>query len=187
MQADLAKIVQIEDGCIDVIGSDAVFEHLKNLQDVLKEFYRILAPGGVLYATFGPLWYGYGGDHVSGYDQITSGYNHLILPPKEYQSYLQGMGQQIHSEDDGRTWIEHDLFSRLKPSEYLSLIESAGFQRLFISAIVDPRAVECIHDPKFNSGDLLNIDELDLVISGMTIIYRKLGNQASPNAADFSR
>lgn len=173
IQADLARIPQLEDGCIDVIGSDAVFEHLKNLQEVLKEFYRILKPGGVLYATFGPLWYGYGGDHVSGYDQILSGYNHLILDPPEYRMYLEGMGEQRHSEDDGRTWIQHDLFSRLKPSEYLLLIEAAGFKRMFVSAIVDPRAVRCIGDPKFDRLKVSNLDELDLVVSGMTIIYQK--------------
>ena len=172
-QADLAKISQVENECIDVVGSDAVFEHLKNLPEVLNEFYRILKPGGVLYATFGPLWYGYGGDHVSGYDRILSGYNHLILPPEDYRLYLDGIGEQSHSEDDGRTWIEHDLFSRLKPPEYLSLIETAGFKRLFVSVIVDPRAVKCIKDPNFDIGNLLNLDKLDLVISGMTIIYQK--------------
>lgn len=173
MQADLAKISQVENDSIDVVGSDAVFEHLKNLQGVLNEFYRILVPGGILYATFGPLWNGYGGDHVSGYDHFLSGYNHLILPDHEYRQYLLDMGEQTHSEDDGRTWIEHDLFSRLKALDYLRLIEAAGFRRIFVSAIVDPRAVACIRDPDFNRSKVSNLDEIDLLISGMTIIYQK--------------
>lgn len=173
IQSDLANISNVEDNYIDVIGSDAVFEHLNNLQDTLKEFYRILVPGGVLYATFGPLWNSFGGDHVSGYDSILSGYNHLIMPPDEYDQYLNNMGDYTHSEDDGRTWIKHALFSRLKPTEYLTLIEAAGFKRLFVSAIIDPRAVECIGDSKFDRARLSHLDDLDLLVSGMTIIYRK--------------
>ena len=172
-QSDLVSMNHIADASFDVISSDAVFEHLKNLPEVLDEFYRILRPGGVLYATFGPLWYGYGGDHVSGYDAVTSGFNHLILEKDAYQAYLDRMGEYTHSEDDGRTWIEHDLFSRLTPRQYLECLENAGFQRLFVSAIVDPLALKCLKDPSFNHASVSNIEHLDLIISGMTIIYRR--------------
>lgn len=172
-QGDLAHMSKFTDASFDVVSSDAVFEHLKNLPEVLKEFYRILRPGGVLYATFGPLWYGWGGDHVSGYDGVATGYNHLLLKGKEYQTYLEGLGEHSHSEHDGRTWIEHDLFSRLTPRQYISCLEAAGFKRLFVSAIIDPLAVECLKHPHFDKSLLEKIDNLDLLISGMTIIYRR--------------
>lgn len=172
-QADLAHMSDIPDASFDVVSSDAVFEHLKNLQDVLAEFHRILKPGGVLYATFGPLWYGYGGDHVSGYDALTTGYNHLLLSGTEYQHYLDGMGAHAHCEHDGRTWIEHDLFSRLTPRQYLNHLEQAGFKRLFMSAIVDPLAIACLAHPNFDKAKIAQFDSLDLIISGMTIIYER--------------
>ena len=172
-QADLAHMSEIPDASFDMVSSDAVFEHLKNLPEVLKEFHRILRPGGVLYATFGPLWYGWSGDHVSGYDKVTSGYNHLLLRREEYHRYLAGMGEHIHSEHDGRTWIEHDLFSRLTPRQYLHYLEEAGFKRLFMSAIIDPSAIACLQHPKFNRSLVEKIDNLDLLVSGMTIIYRR--------------
>ncbi len=172
-QADLARMSDFLDASFDVVSSDAVFEHVKNLPEVLKEFHRILRPGGVLYATFGPLWYGWGGDHVSGYDKVTSGYNHLLLKGDEYQRYLDGMGEHSHSEHDGRTWIKHDLFSRLTPREYVRCLEEAGFKRLFVSAIIDPSAIACLQHSKFNKTLVENIDNLDLLISGMTIIYEK--------------
>jgi len=146
---------------------------LKNLPDVLTGFYRILRAGGVLYATFGPLWYGYGGYHVSGYDALMSDYNQLLLEGVAYQRYLDGMGEHTHSEHDERTWIEHDLFSRLTPRQYLSCLEQAGFNRLFVSAIIDPLAVACLVHPKFDKSRVAHFDHLDLLISGMTIIYER--------------
>jgi ubiquinone/menaquinone biosynthesis C-methylase UbiE len=172
-QADLAHMSDIPDASFDVVSSDAVFEHLKNLPEVLSEFHRVLKPGGVLYATFGPLWYGYGGDHVSGYDGLNTGYNHLLLNRLEYQQYLEGMGSHVHSEHDGRTWIEHDLFSRLTPRQYLTFLELAGFKRRFFSAMVDPLAIACLTHPDFDKSQVAKFDSLDLVISGMTIIYEK--------------
>lgn len=172
-QADLEHMSEFPDASFDVVSSDAVFEHLKNLPEVLKEFHRILRPGGLIYATFGPLWYGWGGDHVSGYDGVATGYNHLLMKGKEYQTYLDGMGEHSHSEHDGRTWIEHDLFSRLTPRQYLHCLEAAGFNRLFVSAIIDPLAVECLKHPHFDKTLVEKIDNLDLLVSGMTIIYRR--------------
>lgn len=176
-QGDLAHMNKFPDASFDVVSSDAVFEHLKNLPEVLAEFHRILKPGGVLYATFGPLWYGYGGDHVSGYEKVTSGYNHLVMEKNAYQHYLDGMGAHSHCEHDGRTWIEHDLFSRLTPRQYLSCLENAGFKRIFVSAIIDPLAVACLEHPQFDKSLVERFDLLDLSVSGMTIIYRRCENQ----------
>ena len=172
-QADLSRMQGFADGSFDLVGSDAVFEHVRNLSSVLDEFHRVLRPGGLLYATFGPLWFGWGGDHVSGYDGVTSGYSHLLLDSASYHRYLDGMGEHSHSEHDGRTWIQHDLFSRLGARQYLRYLEEAGFRRLFVSAIIDPRALACMQHPQFDAAQLERFDRLDLLISGMTIIYAR--------------
>ncbi len=150
----------------------AVFEHVRDIPKVLAQFHRILKPGGVLYATFGPLWYGWGGDHVSGYDSVLSGFNHLTLVGEAYRRYLDGLGAQAHSEHDGRTWIDNDLFSRLKPAQYLQYLDEEGFKRLFVAEIIDPSAVACLEHPDFDRSPLHGVDEHDLLASGMTIIYR---------------
>lgn len=173
VQGNLADVKQISNASVDIIGSDAVFEHLKNLPHVLQEFHRMLKDDGVIYATFGPLWRCWGGDHVSGYDGIRYGYNHLILSSSEYQQYLAGYGKFAHSEDDGRTWAEHGLFSYLRPSEYLSALETAGFCKLYLGMVIEPRAVRCLrHNPDIRQ-QLQEIEEQDLWIAGMTLIYRK--------------
>jgi hypothetical protein len=144
------------------------------LPAVLTQCHRILRRGGLLYATFGPLWYTWGGDHVSGYDAIEGGFNHLLLDDKAWRIYLDGMGPPTHSEHDGRTWIEHDLFSRLRPCEYLDCLTTAGFERLFVAAIVDPRAIACLdRRPDIATTLLARHSRLDLIVSAMTIIYRR--------------
>jgi SAM-dependent methyltransferase len=173
-QADLAQMDNISGESVDVIGSDAVFEHLRNLPDVLREFYRILRPGGVLYATFGPLWYCWGGDHFSGHGDILTGYNHLLLEPGAYEAYLHEAGPHSHSEHDGRTWIQNDLFSRLRPAEYLAALEDAGFERREVGVIIEPRAVRCLErSAEIREKLLARQGLLDSVVTGMTIISQK--------------
>lgn len=173
-QADLTAIDQLSDASVDVIGSDAVFEHVRDLPAVLKEFHRILHPGGVVYATYGPLWHCWGGDHISGADQLHHGYNHLLLAREDYEKYLDGLGEYTHSEHDGRTWIKHGLFSYLRPLQYLQLLEAAGFGRLFVGAIIEPRAIQCLAErPDLRAQLVLENSSLDLIVTGMTIIYQK--------------
>lgn len=172
-QTDLAHLQIFQNDNFDIVSSDAVFEHIKNLPEVLQEFGRLLRPGGIIYSTFGPLWYSWGGDHVSGYDDIGSGYNHLLLEQDAYREYLYKMGAYRHSEHDGRTWIKNDMFSRLTARQYLQLMDEAGFQRLFVSAIIDPKAVTCLRDRKLKEKLLERFDYLDLLISGLTVIYEQ--------------
>lgn len=172
-QGNLEDLGQFPEASFDLVSSDAVFEHVRDIPKVLAQFHRILKPGGVLYATFGPLWYGWGGDHVSGYDSVLSGFNHLTLKEAVYLRYLDGLGQQEHSEHDGRTWIDNDLFSRLKPVQYLQYLDEAGFKRLFVAEIIDPSAVECLDHPDFDRSPLDGVNDHDLRVSGMTIIYQR--------------
>jgi SAM-dependent methyltransferase len=174
IQGDLGDLKEVEDDSIDIVGSDAVFEHLRNLPTVLQEFHRILKPGGIVYATFGPLWYGWGGDHISGYDSIAHGYNHLVLNPEDYQRYLEQAGEFSHSEHDGRTWIYHKLFSYLHAKEYLALLDEAGFAKLNLGIVLDPRAIRCLREnPGLKSRLLAMAEELELLVTAITLIYQK--------------
>jgi ubiquinone/menaquinone biosynthesis C-methylase UbiE len=173
VQGDISNINYIENEYFDVIGSDAVFEHVADLNSVVLEFYRTLKKGGILYATFGPLWYGWGGDHLSGYDSIYNGYNHLLLEEDDYLEYIEKIGTFSHNENDGRTWLKNNMFSYLKQTEYIKILENNGFKKEFISVILDKRALKCLSDYKLKSKLLEKYDLNDLIVCGMTIIYRK--------------
>lgn len=175
-QQDLERLGAIQSASVDVVSSDAVFEHIKNLPIVLGEFSRILKPGGLLYASFGPLWYGYGGDHISGYDNIGNGYSHLLMSKADYMSYISRLGEFERNEDDGRTWVESDLFSKLLPAEYINALEGAGLERVFVSAMIDPLALHALSNKTLRNALVAKfpkISIIDFAISAMTIIYRQ--------------
>ena len=177
IQGDLVDLQIFRDESFDLMGSDAVFEHVTDLGAVLKEAYRVLRPGGLLYATYGPLWYCWGGDHLSGYDDLSNGYNHLLLDRPAYDCYLECAGKYVHSEHDGRTWIRHGLFSYLRPTQYIELLRGNGFSQKYIALSVEPRAVRCLRENRSVLDRLFETgcSEFDLIITGMTVIFQKPG------------
>lgn len=174
IQADILDMNMIESNSIDIIGSDAVFEHINKFDDALIELHRVLEKDGVLYATYGPLWCSWGGDHISGRNNIADGYNHIRLSKSDYEEYLASFGSFNHQEDDGRTWINNNLFSYLKPFEYLKKLEDSGFYKVYNSVILEKRAIE--FKSKYSAEFKEMEDEFgseNLIITGMTIVYGK--------------
>lgn len=170
---NIEEMKNIESNSIDIVTSDAVFEHVNNFKKCLKEINRVLKHGGHLYSTFGPLWHSIGGDHISGNDHYSNGFNHLKLDKKNYYEYLESFGPFSHNEDDGRTWIYNNLFSYLKPIDYLYELNKHGFKKKFLQIILDER----INYYKDNIEDYSKIKneygEENIIISGLSIIYCK--------------
>lgn len=173
-QKDLENLDNFSDESFDLIASDAVFEHIRDLKKVLIGFKRILRPGGIVYANFGPLWYCWHGDHVSGLRKHEEGYNHLLLNDEDYHSFISGLDDLSDQTYDPRMWINNGLFSYLRPKQYIEILEDTGFNKLFIASVIDPRAVMCLKTNRTIRERLLStFNEVDLIMTGMTIIYSK--------------
>ena len=173
IQTSVTDLSFIKSNSIDIISSDAVFEHIKDFDKALNELYRVLKNRGFLYSTFGPLWYSWGGDHVSGVNDINNGYNHLLMNDREYKNYLSSFGNYSHDPDDGRTWVFNNLFSYLKPIEYIEKIEYLNFKKHFVQLILDKRSfIYRNNNKEFKKlSDKIGLE--NLIISGMSIIYEK--------------
>lgn len=170
-QADITELSRFSDASFDVVGSDAVFEHVKDIGSVLKELHRVLRPGGILYAAYGPLWHCCGGDHISGFDGISTGYNHLLLEPCEYERYINEARRKVNFDD---LYARYDLFSYLRPVEYLSAFANADFERLFCGVLIEPKAVRCLKEyPDMRARLLKENTEIDLITDGMIVIYKR--------------
>lgn len=125
--APLHALTFLDRQSIDLCVSDAVFEHVQNLPAVMLETSRVLKPGGLVYAAYGPLWYCAGGDHFArgGLENV---FNHVLLEPEAYKRYFDDHKQAKEGFQSGGRYVELDLFSRLKTSEYLGIYQDCGFE-----------------------------------------------------------
>ncbi|MEH2397495.1 class I SAM-dependent methyltransferase [Nostoc sp.] len=131
----------LEDESIDLCASDAVFEHCQDLKSVLKESFRVLKPGGSLYAGYGPLWFSAGGDHFSGRGGLQNVFNHLLLDSEQYMKYFLSFLQTNEDFQSGGRYIELDLFSRLSTQEYCNLFQKVGFQIKDLILQLEPKSL----------------------------------------------
>jgi SAM-dependent methyltransferase len=140
-QAPLEDHSFLASGSIDLCASDAVYEHCVNLEAVMRETHRVLRPGGLVYATYGPMWFSAGGDHFSGRGGLEHVFNHLLLDHDSYRRYF--AAHLTHAEDSqsGGRYVELDLFSRLATQEYLEIYRRAGFEVLELILEVSDEAL----------------------------------------------
>lgn len=166
---------------VDFIASDAVYEHCRNLPDVMAESFRILKPGGFIYASYGPLYFCAGGDHFSGRGGLETCFNHLLLDSKAYRRYLDTYQQGIEDFQGGARYIELKLFSFLTTGQYIKIYQEAGFAVREIILEISPDALQFkkVYPAKFNfiaNKQAGKCRPDDLIIKANLIILQKLNN-----------
>jgi SAM-dependent methyltransferase len=163
---------------VDFIASDAVYEHCWDLPGVMQESCRILKPGGSIYASYGPLYYGAGGDHFSGRGGLATCFNHLLLDPEAYQRYLAAYQEEIEDFQGGKRYIELDLFSYLTTSGYLKIFQEAGLTVRGLILEISPEALGFKQSCPDKFDFIVNkykdrCDKDDLLIKANLIILQK--------------
>lgn len=144
----------------DFIVSDAVFEHCKDLKNVIKKCHKFLKDDGIMYASYGPIWFSYGGDHFSGRDNIKNGYNHLILEKKDYQKYFNfnvgSFDYEVNQGGAGGILVKNDLFSKLLANEYFEIFKQNNFHSEFTCVEHCPIGYELIKKDSLLKKKLLS-------------------------------
>ena len=151
----------------DIIISEAVFEHCKDFEKIANILFNVLDKNGLIYSSYGPLWYTYGGDHFSGRDNNENGYNHLLLDSEEYKKYFNKNVGNLEYElsDDGGgggILVENDLFSKLSGNEYMNIFKKVGFESLETIAELDPTALKIL---KYNKKLKYSLIEKNLPVN----------------------
>lgn len=145
LQGDMCNSI-FESQSFDIIYSGAVWEHVKDFDRLVQESARLIKPKGIVVAGFGPLWYGFGGDHFSGSDDPGNGYNHILLNQSEYFNWLDSLAPQdawANSDEsyfEIRRHIKEGLFTYLKPREYIEKVERY-FARAYTVVQISPEAL----------------------------------------------
>lgn len=139
--AAIEAVSFLESNSVDLIASDAVYEHCRDLPAVMQESWRILKPGGFIYAGYGPLYFCAGGDHFSGRGGLDTCFNHLRLDPEAYREYLEAYQEEIEDFQGGKRYIELNLFSYLTTSRYIELYREAHFAVKELILEISPEAL----------------------------------------------
>jgi len=136
-----ARSLPFPDNSFDVIVSISVFEHVQNLDVALAEMYRVLRPGGYLFAEFGPIWSSVWGHHLWFYhgDDVRD-WRNTQLPPYAHllmsEAELRAWCQDRYRDESLITKIcdfvyRSDDQNRLFYSDYVRLFDKSSFSTLF--------------------------------------------------------
>jgi ubiquinone/menaquinone biosynthesis C-methylase UbiE len=121
------------DASFDIVASTALLEHVDGVDAAVSEMARMVRPGGVVFANFGPLYFTFGGAHYLG------GFEHLWMSDEEFASYLDNRDVPYEREE-ALFYLRHGLFSRWTYRQYLECFRR-HFDVHHVILHVSPRAL----------------------------------------------
>ena len=162
LQAADAAHIPYTDNTFDVVFSYDTFEHLQQPAQSLTEMLRVLRPGGLLYAYFGPMYMAPFGLHA--YKTIGIPYVQHLFPQEITDRFLQSKNREA---------INYAQLNKVKRSAFEKLFRSEnGFQVLefteephFAGYSILKQYSSCL---KSKSSDLK-----DFVIANISVMLRK--------------
>jgi len=125
--ADLSKVLHfsgrnihdMEERDFDLVISKSTFEHVMDLETMLKTIYRLLSPGGTLYSGFGPLYNSFDGDHRL---VTLIPWGHLLLSDESrMRRFSKKTGNPIHT-------VEDMTFNMFPFREYERIFKESDFE-----------------------------------------------------------
>lgn len=128
-----ARCLPFADESISSVMSITVFEHVHNFDTALREMYRVLKPGGVLYSDFGPIWSCSIGHHVFA---IVDGVEARHFKPGK--NPVPHFGHLLMAPDELRAAVlkSHWVFPRLADAIVEWIYRGAGVNRVFFEDYV---------------------------------------------------
>jgi SAM-dependent methyltransferase len=162
-------------GSFDLVATNAVLEHVRNLTAMVDETARVLRRGGWAWHCFGPLYYSFGADHCIAAYGDDAGYDHLLLDEEDYEQRIRN--QRFFDTQPNPNlpfWALNQQFSFATASEYLRQF-ARRFHRELIVVKVSARGLAYRRDHPSNWSLLLGagIAECDLLIKGLAVVLRK--------------
>lgn len=135
IKKDINKVI-FNNEQFDYIFSCNAFQHISNLDNAFKNFYKWLKPGGILYSHFGPIWSAPDGSHIEGFkykekiynfwsDKLIPYWSHIYFNQKQMIEFLSryytlDFAKRLTDIVYNSSWI-----NRLKYSDYCFLVKTS--------------------------------------------------------------
>jgi SAM-dependent methyltransferase len=147
------RTIPLPDNSVDGIFTVATVEHIIEIDRFYAEVYRVLKPGGVLFADFAPIWPSYNGHHtyaVTGEKEArywkpgrnpVPDFAHLLWTPEEMREFLHRGPCDEALVDPIVDWVySGDGINRVFLEEHLRALKCSGLlcQRLRLKPGVRP-------------------------------------------------
>jgi SAM-dependent methyltransferase len=116
--------IPLEDESVDLVVSEDVVEHLEDPEAILREWWRVLVPGGRVMLSFGPLWYHPHGIHL--WEIFPGPWTHLLFSEEtcvRARNYLKNDGQ------NGSRWTE---LNKMTMSRFEKLVRGSPFRQVML-------------------------------------------------------
>lgn len=172
-KGDSSDIAKKYKDYFDFALTDAVLEHVSDLNLFVANMKSMLKDNGIFYASFGPIWYGPNGDHIHwGEERI---YDHLFLPEEEYQGNLDKKFENIEQDSTEGVFIaKNKLLSFLPAKSYIDILSRAGFEKLRVFAKVSTNAISLLEKKPEIHGylDDRSVPRFDRFSSGLYLWMR---------------
>ena len=164
-----------EDGVFDLVATQAVLEHVRNLRAMVDETSRVLRNGGWAWHSFGPLYFTFGGDHCMSAFGENAGYDHLLLNERDYQQRIFDQAFFNQQTDPNLPfWARQNQFSFATAAEYLDHF-ARRFEIKHLVVKFSERALtyRARHPEKWEQLRKAGIAESDLLIKSLVVVLRK--------------
>ena len=173
-QASIEKL-PFDDGVFDLIASDAVLEHVRNLDAMVRETARVLRVGGLAWHRFGPLYYTWSGDHCIGAFGDVAGYDHILLDDDDYRSRVNDQTFfDKQTDPDCAFWARHEQFSFATAEEYLELFSRYfNIEHIVLKVSEEGLAFRGSHPEQWAQMRAAGLSASDLLVKSMNVILRK--------------
>lgn len=143
-----AQSVDYPDNYFDYVFSCNAFHHISRFSEALREMYRVLKPGGLVFSIFGPIWSAPDGSHLENVsyrgrmiqfweEQLVPDWYHLVY---EYKELYEILAANIE-KDKAYAIADYIYFSnwinRMSYFDYKDIIDCSKFIVIEMTGVND--------------------------------------------------